>query len=718
MKHKHLKSRGDIHVVLYLIIAVLLSPVPALAKSPEEATQQLFKKSQQQFKASRYEKSLTSLNKAIKVAEKTENPVPIPSHISQLAETYNAKGEVKTSIDILINTIKIAEQFEAENDIAHLHYDLGVVKANSGQPSEEHFLKAFETGDDIDLKLNAAANVLKLNNRNNQANQIKDFIENAQTLAKTHSKNPASAQLKYQLATYYQNLAQQPIQRSISRNFRNLAFDQLIDLAKQEQLPSELTTYANARLGKIYCDSGDLNLCIEYANNAWFTAQANQQVEILFQIEWLLAQAFKRAGDTKKARYYYQQAVDSVVYANATALPEHQLLFSTNIALLYREYADQLLQQSNQSDENRLTKVRGVIERLKVVELEDYLDDQCLVAPQQSVLFDSLASNTATLYPILLPNRLELLVSIKGKLHQFTSPVTAANLSAVAYQFRSTIEARSDDYLPMAQQLHDWLIDPVEAALHENAITTLVIVPDGALRTIPLATLHNGKQFLVERYAIASTLGIDVLSDASNSGSRPRVFASGLTEASQGYSALPGVDTEINLLGKKFGASTVMDKAFKADTIKRLLLDGQYDVVHFATHGEFNSDYDKSFLLTHDAKYTMKELEETINLRNYRSEPLDLIVLSACQTAAGDDKAALGLAGIALRAGARSALASLWYISDKSTPRLMESFYDEYLNKRSSKAKALQMAQIELINSKEYSHPDYWAPFLVIGNWL
>jgi CHAT domain-containing protein len=142
-------------------------------------------------------------------------------------------------------------------------------------------------------------------------------------------------------------------------------------------------------------------------------------------------------------------------------------------------------------------------------------------------------------------------------------------------------------------------------------------------------------------------------------------------------------------------------------------------MVHFATHGQFNHDVHKSFILTYDGKLTLNQLEELIRPSQYRGRPVELLVLSACQTAAGDDRAALGLAGVAVKAGARSAMATMWFVNDESTSILVSEFYRLlHGDPRLSKAKALQQAQIKVLREERFGHPCYWAPYLIIGNWL
>jgi CHAT domain-containing protein len=143
-----------------------------------------------------------------------------------------------------------------------------------------------------------------------------------------------------------------------------------------------------------------------------------------------------------------------------------------------------------------------------------------------------------------------------------------------------------------------------------------------------------------------------------------------------------------------------------------------YAVIHIASHGEFGSTPEETFLLTYDGKLTLDALEAAVKNVEIRTGPIELLTLSACRTAAGDDRAALGLAGIAIKAGARAALASLWFISDEASSELVAAFYNELGPGSISKAVALKKAQLKLLGDRRYRHPAYWASFLVIGNWL
>ncbi|MEE9345432.1 MAG: CHAT domain-containing protein, partial [Methylococcales bacterium] len=143
-----------------------------------------------------------------------------------------------------------------------------------------------------------------------------------------------------------------------------------------------------------------------------------------------------------------------------------------------------------------------------------------------------------------------------------------------------------------------------------------------------------------------------------------------------------------------------------------------YNVVHLASHGVFGSSSDDSFIMAHDQIITIDELEVLLSSENLKNDPIELLTLSACQTAEGDDRSPLGFSGIAIRAKVRSVLGSLWSVDDDATLAFMESFYRQLQDPDISKARAVQLAQQQLLKNHDYQHPYFWSPFLLIGNWL
>jgi CHAT domain-containing protein len=181
---------------------------------------------------------------------------------------------------------------------------------------------------------------------------------------------------------------------------------------------------------------------------------------------------------------------------------------------------------------------------------------------------------------------------------------------------------------------------------------------------------------------------------------------------------LPNVEREVAAVHDIEGGQELLDDSFSRARFGAELKRVPYNIVHIASHGQFGSDPSQTFVLAFDGQLTMDDLEADIKFGERRDNALELLILSACETASGDDRAALGLAGVALKSGARSALATLWYISDQASGDLVVTFHRGLQSGKLSKAHALQEAQRALAADPRYAHPAYWAPFLLIGNWL
>ena len=393
---------------------------------------------------------------------------------------------------------------------------------------------------------------------------------------------------------------------------------------------------------------------------------------------------------------------------------------------MYFELADLLLRGSErdadpQHREAVLREARDTVELFKVAELQDYFQDDCVQAARSHATgLEQVSKTAAVIYPIMLQDRLEILVSLPSGMVRKTVPVGAEALTEEIRAFRNFLEKRSTrEYLSHAKKLYGWLIQPIEPLWADAGIDTLVIVPDGALRTIPLAALHDGTQFLIKKYAVATTPGVTLTDPRPLDRKGIKLLSVGITEAVQDFPALPHVSRELETIHRLYGGTSLLNKQFMMSRVEEELKAHPYSVMHIASHGQFQSDSNETFLLAYDGKMTMDRLEEYVGMLRFREEPLALITLSACETAAGDDRAALGLAGVAIKAGARSALASLWFLDDQASSQLVTEFYQQlHDDSVASTAMALQRAQIKFLENPEYNHPAYWAAFLLLNNWL
>ncbi len=489
-------------------------------------------------------------------------------------------------------------------------------------------------------------------------------------------------------------------------------------------------SFAYGYLGELYEQQGRNKEALTLTDTAVFRAQQVYAPELRYRWEWQQGRIYRALGNSKAAIEAYRRASKTL-----QSIREEFTASNESIAASFREDAsplflgltDLLLRQSEATTDTAQTQAllkeaRETIELLKTTEVQDYFQDDCVAAVRARVkeLDDTIVAGTALLYPISLPDRLELLVSLSSGLVKFTVPVSNEDLVSEVHLFRKRLEKRTTrQYMHQARQLYQWLIKPIEAALQENAVSTLVVVPDTALRAVPIAALHDGKDFLITHYAVAMTPSLRLTDPRPIKRENISILLNGLTESVQGFPPLVFVDSELDSIHSLYGGKVYQDGGYQKAVVKQELADNQYSIVHFATHGQFSGKVKDSFILTYDSKISMDDLEDFVGVSMFREDnPVELLTLSACETAAGDDTAALGLASVAIKAGARSALASLWSINDEASSELVSLFYKQLQDPDVSKAEALQLAQISFLEDLRYKHPSYWAPFLLIGNWL
>ena len=186
-----------------------------------------------------------------------------------------------------------------------------------------------------------------------------------------------------------------------------------------------------------------------------------------------------------------------------------------------------------------------------------------------------------------------------------------------------------------------------------------------------------------------------------------------------GFSALNYVKAELEQINETVDSVVLLDREFTPEALQQEIESSDYPIVHIATHGQFSSTIEDTFLLAWNERININELDRILQTRNLRPEnAIELLVLSACETATGDERAALGLAGMAVRAGAKSTLATLWAVNDRATAKLMSNFYRQLSDKHLPKAEAIRQAQLSLLQDAKYKHPFYWSPYVLLGNWL
>lgn len=501
------------------------------------------------------------------------------------------------------------------------------------------------------------------------------------------------------------------------------------DAARSPRLRAE----ALGQMGALYEAEGHLDEAAALTDRA--LAQARRSETAGQGARWpIQAGRIRRAlGEFGPALAHYAEAVAIVGRPRSTspgsgsASPgrANRSAFEREDAEAYRGYVDLLLRRAAGRDDEAtrgadLREAQSVLETYRVAELRDYFADDCVDRGRGTrARVDQAPGNFLVVYPVILDDRLELLVSRKDWIERRSVAISRVELEKLVRQYRGLLEDRTSRmYLRPAQALHAVLIEPIADLLERHSPETLVIVPDGILRTIPFAALHDGKRHLIERHALATTPSLELSDPHPFDRADVRSLYGGVTTAVQGFDALPQVKQEIETANRYLPGRVLLDESFSRKSLIDELSTRSFELVHVASHAEFSSAEKGGFLLTHDGKLALGEFRRAVELLQFREKPLELLILSACETAAGDERAALGFSGAAVQAGARSVLGSLWLVQDEATSQLLATFYESLAQPGVSRAQAMQRAQRRLIDDPAYAHPSSWAAFLLINSWL
>ncbi len=522
---------------------------------------------------------------------------------------------------------------------------------------------------------------------------------------------------------------------------------------------------------RLYVQNERYSEALKINSNALKQASASQYTDLQLVLEWQAARIFHRIQQIDSAIGSYRRAIHYLAAIRQDIPVYYQdgkSSYKTVFGPLYRGLADLLLGRASQvqgkAKQRLLFETQTLLEQIKQVELEDFFQNRCLTENSQMTAIDQIKDDSAVLYPVILDQRIEWLIGINGRLEQIQVFESKESISQLIRKFSSGLRrgVNSSDN----EKLYQLLFKKLDQRLKQNQIKTLLYIPDGVMRLLPLAALSDGEKYLIEKYAIATLPGLNLLGATIARESEQKTLLSGLSQPgeeiveqlpgtlikeisgddqfvvsalpSEGQSltalekgsdsrqlrmqqvlnslALPGVVSEINQLSANYESKTLLDADFTLQAFQQQIAQPEYNIIHIASHGFFAQDSKGSFIMTYDQLLTLDRLEALLKSRA-KDQPISLLTLSACQTAEGDDRAPLGLSGAAIKANAESALGSLWPISDEAAVELMTVFYQQLIEKGKGKAQALREAQLHLINHEELSHPFYWAPFILVGHW-
>jgi CHAT domain-containing protein len=681
----------------------------------------------------RYGESVASLQTALELAQASGESARIASILGSLGNAYLALGDAERAEEALTGSVALAREAGDDALAARLLHNLGNLKASQREyPSA---LSAYEQSAALAKQARRPAAEARALTSAGRAALEAGEIERATahlgqaklrgaSVPLTHDK----AAIAIHLGKSYKRLAAlAPAHRRASLLAAFEALAGAVEVANKLREPLILS-YALGNLGALYEEEQRTEEALYLTRQAIRAAQQANAAESLYGWHWQEGRLLWAQGNASGALASYRRSLEILEEMRPETRAQYgsaALHFRRAVAPVYLDFVDALMQGSGmlgdpEASTRLLVEARAVMEQLKAAELRDYFRDECVAEIEsQARPLETVSRSATVVYPILLPDRLELLVSLPSGLVRHTVPVTGEQVAAEVAAFqKGLVRPTRSGYRPAAQTLYDWLVRPYAARLEAENVDTLVFVPDGPLRTIPMSALHDGEDFLVSRYAVAITPGLSLVDPKPLDLERAKLLLVGLSEPTQGFPGIPNAARELAAIRELYGGEVLLDEAFETERFKRKLVAEQPSVVHVASHASFTGDPATSFLLTHDDQLTMDEISEMVAPTQFQTQPLELLVLSACETAAGDERAALGLAGVAIRAGAKSALGSLWRIQDEATYELVVGFYEEFKDPAVSKAEALRRAQLRMLESRRFAHPFYWSGFLLISNWL
>lgn len=468
---------------------------------------------------------------------------------------------------------------------------------------------------------------------------------------------------------------------------------------------------------------------LAYFQAALSQAQLSQSSDLAYQWQQQLGNLYKKQGKYDTALQTYSAAIDNVTKVRDELLPSNadlQFSFQEKVEPVYREYMRLLLASPNPN----LKRVIQANERLQIAQLENFLQCGKLdIIPLNEV--KNLPNPPTVVHIIDLDNNVEVIVqSPDGSFHHHSVDsklvkTSVENLLEILQSSRLS-SINKNLIISPSQSLYDLLIAPIKTYLPPSG--TLVLTLDTSFQSLPIGLLHDGKDYLLKRYSIAQTLGSRIRPPKFLPKEQLRALIAGLSKfspsfnalnAPEGLKALLRVKQEVEDVKKQTTSSTVLlNEKFTSQALEQQLSTNHFSILHLTTHAQFSSDAQKTMFFTWNKPITVLEFDNLLKLNAQTNEDgIELLVLSACETAKGNKRSALGIAGVAAQAGARSTVATLWKVDADSTALLMEEFYRN-LKSGTPKAEALRQAQLNLMSNSKYSHPYFWASFLLVGGWL
>ncbi|MDY6900481.1 MAG: tetratricopeptide repeat protein [Cyanobacteriota bacterium] len=679
------------------------------------------------------DKALEFYRRALKFNHQLNNRGAIATTLNNMGLIYNKLGQHPSALQYLKQSKKIFQKLNYPSSEANTLDSLGTVYKSQGnyQQASEAYNKALDISQKIGnrhLEKIILSNIGDLFVEQKQPELAiifyKQSVKITEEIRKGLQTLPLEQQKSYTktVADTYRNLADLLLKQNGVQEAQ-----QVLDLLKVEEVEDYLHSTRTTKAQRLEDYLANIK-----GVKGYLTILPSEQ-NILDKYN----QKSKTAIELGQKLSKLQQIVEPT--------PAHQAQID-NLILFQQELNKEINRFAEQEDIERLLNKLSPEARKQIVDIKS-LD---------SLRDDLHRLDAVIIYPLVLDDRLELIITTPDSPPlRRTVNIKSSELNQEILNFRQALQNPHSNVKTSAKRLYDLLIEPLEKDLNQAKPKTIIYAPDGKLRYIPLAALHDGNQWLIERYKVNNITAKSLTDFTAKPKPFKKMLAGAFGEAQYNieigqrnfpFAQLPFTLPEVENLAKIIPQTKkLINEQFSKNAVIRSM--NEHDILHFATHAAFvPEDASQSFILFGNGeKATLEEIG------NWTLNNVDLVVLSACETGLGgfgNGEEVLGLGYQFQNRGVRATIASLWRVSDGGTKTLMDEFYKNALKADVTKAEALRQAQIALINddgstvdvknknrsiiditkvevveqpeekTKKFQHPYYWAPFILIGNGL
>ena len=578
----------------------------------------------------RYDKAITAHEASLALAQALDDPPAMATALSNLANAHSFRARrAKYQQEVAINE---GEDVEAQRAQAQFEGDR--------QAIEVRLKQSLTLGEQV-------GGLTQVRSLLNAHRFLKEFFPDRQE-EQEHIRGqiepllaPLPPSRDKVFALIYLAQQQSPAQPSRAHQLLETAIHLSRSIAD-----SRAESFALGSLGALYEQDQQYDIALGLTQQAQFTAQEISAFDSLYRWQWQAGRIYHARGELTLALHHYRAATNSLDQLRGDLIAtsrDLQFEFRDAVEPVYRELIALLLKgETPGTSQTKLEETLDILERLKLAELRNFFGDDCVDVAQSVVLENGQLSDTKAviIYSIILDEATFLVLQkADGTLSSYRVPHAKNDIQREVNDFRSLLEKRgTNEYLIPAQRLYDWLVRPLEPDLEAIAPETLVFIQDGVLRKTPVAALHDGERFLVESYALATTPSLGLTTTSRRTSRLGRTLIAGLTVEIPPFAALNNVRREVREIQNLTGGLSLLDQEFTVGNLEQELLQNPYSIVHLATHGKFGVDAESTFLLAFDDHITIDGMDQLLRSRRYAGssrQPLELLVLSACQTAAG-----------------------------------------------------------------------------------